>query len=561
MNQISNRAVLAIFDVSGIQPYIFSTSRLRENIGASIIVGHVLKSQLIEVIQDMGLRSSQLILNWDKRNSFDFISNSDIQVEIIYNGGGSAIIAFRSKNLYEEVNRRFARKLIETSYSLSFASACINTDFQNYAEDRHKLALALEQVKASMPRQKPAGGFPICEQEGLTGLPITHIDEETKQNVSTVQALKIRAARQGMPVSINGVDRREHFHLPNELIKEYVYAYEMSELELEKGDDSYVAVVHIDGNGMGAQLQRLVRDLSILDYEQAVIRMRRLSHIISQGYVERYDACLVNLAKRLKEKSDSLNLKSLNNKKILPLRPLIMDGDDLTFICTGRLGVPFAAALLRDLEQQELNKNDPNALSLSACAGVALVHGHFPFHLAYEIAESCCKNAKKKRLDDKAKAEQEPFSAAYLDFHLVRGSYVSEMENLRNTVYRDKGQFILQRPYRITAKPDYKLEDSYDRLDYLINQLPVSGEEGTATLPRSRLKRLYEAYLSGSHEEIDILVKESETRNVKLLINCSPTEELGEQLISFDALELMDLYDRRVYHSAEQLQVTGKESF
>ena len=75
----------------------------------------------------------------------------------------------------------------------------------------------------------------------------------------------------------------------------------------------------------------------------------------------------------------------------LPFRPIVFGGDDVTFVCEGRLGLPLAAHYLTRLASEILPDGDP----LYARAGIAIVKTHYPFARAYELAG---------RLGDSAKA-------------------------------------------------------------------------------------------------------------------------------------------------------------
>ena len=69
---------LAMYDVRGIQNYIFRTNKLKEIIGASSIVENIIQDALSYAIQQTQLEK-QAILSWEKEEElFIFEENSDI---------------------------------------------------------------------------------------------------------------------------------------------------------------------------------------------------------------------------------------------------------------------------------------------------------------------------------------------------------------------------------------------------------------------------------------------------------------------------------------------------
>ncbi len=524
------RPILAIYDVSGIQEYIFSTSRLRENTGASLIVRHILKEELPEAIREVGSKlDGDVFTEWESDKPFQMKSNPQAQVEVIYNGGGSAVVAYRKKEAYDEVNIILAKRLIQISYTLTLATTCLETDFENYSRDRAALALKLEEVKERLPRQRPMGSFPIVEQESLTGWPITQRDI-WNQDISTVQALKRQAAEKSKERDFQDV-------LPSADVS---FAIEMEDLRAEKGEDSFVAVVHLDGNDMGRILQEKIAGFE--DYQHSVGEMRKLSKAITDLYRDIFKKLVKEINDQIKDPQTSpYAVKRIGGKDeyILPIRPLILDGDDITFICTGRLGIALAAAFLRRLASTSNAGFQP-----SACAGVALVPSHFPFNIAYEMAESCCSNAKARRrkLND---------TAGYLDFHIGHGAHIKDVPDWREEEYggyRD-GYSLLKRPYRIPAQRDEEHQPSFDRLDSLLANPPFGAgivEGKDEVWPRSRLKALYEAYRTGP-EQVAFLLEELASRGHSLPASIRPAfDEQGETYM-YDALELMDLYERGLF--------------
>lgn len=510
--------ILAIYDVSGIQQYIFASSRMRENIGASKIVGEVLDKHLPEVLKEYFLQSNQeVVTDWDKdEQKFSIGSQDTVQAEIIYTGGGNAIVAYRNERDYHAINKALAKRLIEVSYTLSLAVAAIQTDFGDFAKDKALLEEKLKDVKSRMIRQRPTGVFPISEQEGMTGLPITGLNynpvsEQFDRVASTLQRLKSEASHPG---------RKEVIPFPEEITAFRRWGYEMDELIQKKGENSYVAVVHIDGNGMGKQLrEKLKKETEGKNYAESVMTMRKLSKQISTEYQRIFNEVMIEVSEM---QSDG------DHPDYLPIRPLIMDGDDLTFVCQANWGVPLAAKLLHKLEQSTATMRN-EGLSLSACAGVALVHSHFPFHIAYEVAEECCKHAKKKR-------SMEQDQHAFIDFRIVRGSNPQD----------DINEAVMHRPYRITGDMSIGCDagpvegtrtDDFSFLAGCVQQLSAD------KWPRSRLEKLYAAYL-GRPEELKLYVDECQSRGYSLQALYGQSKDHdGDEPYLFDALEVMDVFN------------------
>lgn len=519
-------AMLAIYDITGIQEYIFATRWMKENAGASLIVTRLLRETLPKVLKD---KCRELVfLDWQERENpnFRMSLNWELLAEVIYIGGGNAVVAYRNAQIYRMVTEAFAKLVLKQSYTLNLATAAIESNFQDYGSDKRKLDEKLRLAKARMLRQQPLGALPVVEQETHHGMPVTFY--EHGEALSTLQKLKRQA--------YDAQDRKNLIYR-RKLPKGVRFAVEMKDLIEEEGKNSYVAVVHIDGNGMGQKIRDMVEQSK--DYLQAVPKMRRLSRQIAETYQKVFEV----LVEKLIRQGGRLKRKVGEKDRLLQLRPLIMDGDDITFVCKASLALPVAAAFLRLLarEESELGK-------LSACAGIAMVHQNFPFDTAYELAEFCCNQAKRKRQDEKKEA-------GYLDYLLVKGAYVSDMKKLREQEAGPEQENLAgrlyNRPYCVTAEAlGTGKADAFDQLQTIMKNLSAVDAEGSRVWPRSLLERLYSAYLE-DEAEVQLLAEELRSRGrclERLLMkNNSWEEKTTQPLRFFDALELMGVYDAAVF--------------
>jgi hypothetical protein len=202
------------------------------------------------------------------------------------------------------------------------------------------------------------------------------------------------------------LNQRERFALPPEI----------DDMGRTRGDTSLVGVIHIDGNGVGERItawlrlcvQELRPDDVVKDQLSAwATALDEVGRQSLEAMVKRVigavddDARLAGAFPHL-----GFELSRLDDRILLPLRPVLLGGDDLTFLCDGRLALHLA-----ELALEAFSVDIPNLGRLTACAGVALVPAHTPFDRAYELAEALCRNAKARRRETND-------SGSWLDWHI-----------------------------------------------------------------------------------------------------------------------------------------------
>ena len=173
MESKNNTYILAKFDVSGIQQYIFATNRLKENIGASYQVTKILEEYLPESIKNATTSQKSMILEWEKEAGLRISEDEQIEVEIVYIGGGNAIVIFQNIEVFQNVCRDMGRKVAQNCQGLYLAVAYVDAHFQNFRSDKEQLDKKMAEIKADMIRQPIYSPFPVVEQDNSNHQPIT----------------------------------------------------------------------------------------------------------------------------------------------------------------------------------------------------------------------------------------------------------------------------------------------------------------------------------------------------------------------------------------------------
>ncbi len=553
---------LAIYDVVEIQNYIFSSTKLKENIGASILVHKLLEEYLPEAINQVA-RDKQVPVELDWKNLGNRVPILDeptkSMIEVIYIGGGNALVAFREntppespESLAYHVTQTLSRILLErTGGPLRFAVAYQPTDFKGlFNEDRKALFRILAKNKQEMMKTVPLLGIGVTMEGTNDGFPAATKEKSEDQFISHPADLKRQS--------------RDSSYFKNRLLAahpDYIFPSEFDELGQVEGEN-FIAIVHIDGNNMGQTIEKILQNQS--DYRAAITAMRSVSNAISTAY----ETVMRQVIERLITIHNTSKLRDIltiqydaeSHKLFLPIRPLILNGDDVTFACHGKMGIPLAEEFLKLISQYTLPIETAGGDNrLSACAGVSIIKSHFPFHRAYQLAEELCASAKRKAKII-AQNSEAGHVGQWMDFHIVFSGVTTSLDHLRKKIYQVPGKDspeklitarygkslmehsrynLLWRPWCIAGELPNDLQDQ----DWNYFQEIFTAFQDRETWPRSKLKQLRNECLESS-ENIDLLLQEyaSRGRPLPTINGSNKMFPKDNQTPYFDALELIDLY-------------------
>lgn len=491
-----NKEILAMYDVRGIQNYIFKTNRVREIMGASYIVRDIILDGIKEWIQKNGC--SKYVLDWQEQDTCSFLEDETIEMEVLFIGGGNAYILFRNEELCHSANKFLARYVLDHTYSLNLAVAYIEkTD--SYKKDYQTIQNRMRDIKATMPESKPMGVFPFMAWDSVTGQPLTKkkiFSDGTSEWLSTEAYLKTERLK-----------------------REGVQKTEFDQMVTEKGDNSFLALVHIDGNNMGSRIRKLIEHKEM--YQEAIPTMRKLSNNISNGFKECYDI--------MNKKAEELSKKEPFKNQVL-LRKIVLAGDDITFVCNAKIALILVQTFLKETVHHFLDENQKYAFS--ACAGISYFNSHYPFSDAYQVAEACCDSAKKEAKKDKNKAQD--MVGCYLDYQICTHISSIHLSDYRKKHYMDSfcQNFVINRPYYVSVdgfdllnrvNEENSIEQLLDALKFFTNRDNIA---------RSKSKTLRNKYAFGK-EEVSKYIDFLASRKVRLPKDCESSW--------YDALEMMDL--------------------
>lgn len=519
---------LVMYDVRGIQNFIFRTPKVKDAIGASFLIENIFHKALEYAVERLDLSASLEYAPEDGK----FNDKATDAVQVLYIGGGNAFALIGSDQSDDEamkrtiaVNKKMAKYVMDNTYSLQLATAFVKKT-GNYAEDYNKLFEKMIKVKATMNVSAPLGALPIMKTELKTGYPVSA--KYDGEFVSMETKMKKEAGKDAQDEA--------DIELNNQIFDNLVE---------EKGVNSTLAVVHIDGNNMGMRIRDLVQDATT--YQVAVSKMRAISHAISKTFSDAFS--------KMNEEYNGLAEKTKGEKGKYFIRKILVAGDDITYVCTGKIALDtieffakeVAEKTLVDFLTEDTNvQNEKEKYKFSICAGAALMGSHFPFDVAYDVAEACCESAKERA---KKKENLEDGQVGnWVDFAFCDSVYARDLKAMREREYiTPTGEHLLTRPYRINVNDTVTVEKKEFELDTLKSYIEYflgTDEEGNDNFPRSLAKDLRNTYPVG-WMEMEALKSFMDSRQHILPDgNDLYFDNKGHRIARYyDALEMMDYYE------------------
>lgn len=499
--------------MQGIQSFIFQTNQLDDISGASELVESICTKKFKETVGE----------------GFNEKSNAVIMA------AGNVKYVFDTQEQCENVVRNFPRKVQECAPGITFSQAVVKFD------DEKSFGKAVDELEKRLKTQRNLPQTPLevgmlgCKRAAKTGMPVVKIENGEELDAATYAK---RVARKDCG---NKLHIKSFWGKKQDAGKDLKLEDELDIKDLT-GKNDWIAIVHIDGNGLGKVVQQLGKDRK---------KFYQFSTLLDQATTK-----AANEAFKVIEEAHGFSYNKL------PICPVVLGGDDLTAIIRGDLALPYAKKFITEFER-ETSQGEMKALlskanmnKLTACGGIAYIKASFPFYYGYKLAEELCHAAKTD-----AKAINKENVPSCLMFHKVQDSFVQSYKDIKARELElkpkddGKGKAVnngQEEPAKLKKTlcfGPYYLEgqDTYKTIDWLegvAKQLNDKENEGLKTGLRQWLTLMHENKAAAAQR---LQRLESLTSNKELLLNLTTPatrthvnnagkEEQEQHYAAYDAL-------------------------
>jgi hypothetical protein len=262
-------------------------------------------------------------------------------------------------------------------------------------------------------------------------------------------------------------------------------------IESRAGDDArWMAVVHADGNGIGAVFIGLSGELRrIDDLGEAVDRFRAVSEAVDRAAQEALRAAVEVVTRGRDEPPAVL--------------PLVCAGDDLTMLVEADIALELTIAYAREFEQRTGEDADIPSKGLTVGAGIAVTKPGHPILFGLELSEALASGA--KATGRRARAEDDAANPATIDLHVLQGSGGLGIDDVRPAVV-SAGEAL-----PLTAGPWSVARDVAD-LDAVDDLQRLVGELADPESPARALGQRLRSAAESGREAFDDVVRRSLVR-------------------------------------------------
>ncbi|MFD3157034.1 hypothetical protein ACFIJ5_09260 [Haloimpatiens sp. FM7330] len=527
-------------DIGSKQKYIFSSNRLKEIIGASQIIKYVTENLGKDVLKKMG------------KNPQNYTDNN--KGNILFEAGGNAMYIFDNKEEAINFNKMFSKYVIENFDGLELLMVIkeFNIEKTNIVGLYEEIEMMLTKKKGKRRNQFRRIGYGLTKMCASTRKPAGYTDKYSEDKyISKESKDKLKFYENIAQEKYKKLDEenKESIIQWDELKNGFKFTDELEIIAGKKNEGSYIGITCIDGNGMGKKFDSFnekYKDISEKDIfkenQNYIKEFRDLTEKVDIDYKKAFKKTVEELIDNYDNYYEDIGYEK--EGKVVPIRPIILAGDDITFISNGKIAVEATRIFTEKITKQIEDFGDYK-YNLTTSAGIAIIKKTHPFSRGVKLAGALEKNSKKKlrkiKLDFEDKKLKEKNDASFIDWEINRGDTLDDISLIRNKK--------VARPYMIKVerkdnsknmnsvdddvKKEYlekTIHYNFDNFDKVLNAINQSGA-------KSNLKSFFRTMNS---KEVD-----AELFYLKYKLKDQIGNDIDPRILKevvYDAIDSMDLY-------------------
>lgn len=459
-----------LFEAKGIQRWVLEGGRLRDIACASALLARVARSSGEDLLGDV-MHVTGFSPTCSRRAGGAFMVHYDANQE-------DAFTRFRS--LWRLAFMRIAPGL---EFTEAIGEGRSDLEAQ---EDAHLPTARLSAARENSPASLLPHGHPLVALCGRTGRPAVQVWKpgSAAEPIDGITLAKRRAGK--IRDDVANV-------LSSAFSGSVVWPDRMESEEGEDGgaifpfgrSDGWIAVLHADISALG-------------EFYTAVGRAAAESDEPIRATLNASEAIEAAVAGAARTACSQVLSAHVTDEGVVPARPILLGGDDITLIVRGDLALDFAEAFLEALEDESesrlkefaekswLEPPPGVAVRLTAAAGIAFGGPRQPFFRLLDLADNLCGFAKRCA---KAEVDDGHRPASVLAFYRVTEAAISaDVENLFARLSTSWGELSCQ-PYRVGGLEAPAIAE-FAALRTLRCRLDAEGlEPGALRVIRSEMQR------------------------------------------------------------------------
>lgn len=493
------------FEAVSIQDYIFADGKIKTMVGASELLESITNELLDEATKKLELKP---ITAENIKDQEELKLDCD-QVIFPRRAGSVFQMVMQNTNKAEAFAKLWPILVSNFAPGLRFSATLKSGD------DFNKVSKAVRDelnIQKNNPQSQLPESTPITLRFQKTGKAQVSAPSKNKEGADWTMPAKINQnfdllSRKHLYSDPFSKEKNTEYCFPKQFEHSHTETYWKEAFPFKSTDpgNHTIAIIHSDGNGLGGYLHNIFEQLNKLKSAKQICAYQSFSEGLDKATQQAAQQATIWLASEYAKEVDNPYKTKVKAGQIpLPMRPIILGGDDLTCIIRADFAIGFIQEFTAQFERKtkafikDLKAEFPTTFEslpdlLSCTSGMLFIRSNQPFSLGYALTEQLCSEAKKA--GQNLKHETPPSLISFL--RTTNTLFDSFDVQFKQELIASDGTTLSSMPYAFIESEKESTDKQRPTLSQLFELKELFHEDNAKKLTPSALRR-YATHLSSN---------------------------------------------------------------